>query len=57
VSAFVAAAGSHGVPPVVVCIGPITAQAAVDHGLTVAAVPEEHTIPAMVAVLADVLRP
>ncbi len=56
-SSFVEAAGVDGVPPVVVCIGPITAQAAVDHGLTVAGVPEEHTIPAMVAVLADVLRP
>ena len=57
VSSFVSAAGVEGVPPVVVCIGPITAKAAADHGLRVTAVPEKHTIPAMVEVLADVLRP
>ena len=55
VTAFVSAAGVDGVPPVVVCIGPVTAAAAENEGLTVAAVPEEHTIPAMVAVLVDVI--
>ena len=57
VSSFVSAAGVDGVPPVVVCIGPVTAEAAADLGVTVTAVPEEHTIPAMVAVLVEVLRP
>ena len=55
ITAFVAAAGREGVPPVVVCIGPITAEAAESEGLTVSAVPDEHTIPAMVAVLVEVL--
>ncbi len=54
---FVSAAGVDGVPPVVVCIGPVTAEAAIDLGVTVTAVPDEHTIPAMVAVLVEVLRP
>jgi uroporphyrinogen-III synthase len=57
VEAFVAAAGLDAVPPVVVCIGPITAGAAIDAGIAVTAVPDEHTIPAMVAVLTTVLRP
>ena len=57
VSSFVSAAGVDGVPPVVVCIGPVTAEAAIDLGVTVTAVPDEHTIPAMVAVLVEVLRP
>ena len=30
VSSFVSAAGADGVPPVVVCIGPVTAEAAAD---------------------------
>ena len=57
VSSYVSAAGLDGVPPVVVCIGPVTAEAAIDLGVTVTAVPEEHTIPSMVAVLVEVLRP
>ncbi len=55
VTAFVSAAGLDGVPPVVVCIGPVTAEAAESEGLTVTAVPDEHTIPAMLAVLVEVL--
>jgi len=55
VTEYVSAAGSDAVPPVVVCIGPITAAAAVDAGLHVAAVPDEHTIPAMLAALVEVL--
>jgi uroporphyrinogen-III synthase len=57
VTSFVSAAGVDGVPPVVVCIGPVTAEAATDLGVTVTAVPDEHTISAMVAALAEVLRP
>ena len=52
VTSFLTAAGADAVPPVVVCIGPITAAAAADAGIAVTAVPEEHTIPAMVAALA-----
>jgi uroporphyrinogen-III synthase len=55
VTSFLAAAGADVVPPVVVCIGPITAAAAADAGIEVTAVPDEHTIPAMVAALAQVL--
>jgi len=57
VTAYVDAAGSDTVPPIVVCIGPVTAAAAVDAGLRVAAVPDEHTIPAMLAALVEVLGP
>jgi len=57
VTSFLTAAGADAVPPVVVCIGPITAAAAADAGIAVTAVPEEHTIPAMVAALADALQP
>ena len=57
VTEFVAAAGADAVPPVVVCIGPITAAAAADAGLQVAAVPEEHTIAGLVAALVEVLGP
>lgn len=57
VRAFVDAAGVAAVPPVVVCIGPITAQAATSAGLWVAAVPDEHTIPGMLEVLTEVLHP
>ena len=57
VTSFVDAAGAEAVPPVVVCIGPITAAAAADAGISVTAVPEEHTIPGMVAALAEALQP
>lgn len=57
VRSFLTAAGADAVPPVVVCIGPITAAAATDAGIAVTAVPDEHTIPAMVAALADALQP
>jgi uroporphyrinogen-III synthase len=57
VTSFLSAAGADAVPPVVVCIGPITAAAATDAGIAVTAVPEEHTIPAMVAALAEALHP
>jgi uroporphyrinogen-III synthase len=40
---------------VVVCIGPITAAAATASGLRVAAVPDEHTVPAMLVALTEAL--
>ncbi|RPI05783.1 MAG: uroporphyrinogen-III synthase, partial [Actinobacteria bacterium] len=55
VRSFVDAAGVDAVPPVVVCIGPVTAGAAMSAGLQVAAVPEEHTVPAMLVALTDAL--
>jgi uroporphyrinogen-III synthase len=35
----------------IACIGPITARTAVEHGLTVHVMPEEYTLPALVAAL------
>jgi uroporphyrinogen-III synthase len=55
VRSFVDAAGVDAVPPVVVCIGPITAEAATASGLRVAAVPHEHTVPAMLVALTNAL--
>ncbi len=55
VAGFVAAAGVDGVPPVVVCIGPVTASAAETAGLKVAAVASEHTISGLVAAVTSAL--
>jgi uroporphyrinogen-III synthase len=49
VAGFVAAAGVDGVPPIVVCIGPVTASAAETAGLAVTAVAAEHTISGLAA--------
>jgi uroporphyrinogen-III synthase len=49
------AAGLDAVPPIVVCIGPVTADAARRAGLGVTAVAAEHTIDGLVATLVDVL--
>jgi uroporphyrinogen III methyltransferase/synthase len=51
VSNFVEIAGADHVPPVVVCIGPVTAETARAHGLKVDAVAEEHTIDGLVRAL------
>ncbi len=53
VRSWVAVAGADAVPPVVACIGPVTAATARELGLTVAVVPATHTVPALVAALAD----
>jgi uroporphyrinogen III methyltransferase/synthase len=50
-------AGLDAVPPVVVCIGPVTADAATAAGLNVAAVAAEHTIDGLVAAVVEVLSP
>jgi uroporphyrinogen III methyltransferase/synthase len=44
VTGFLASAGPGAIPPVVVCIGPITAAAALKAGLSVDMVAAEHTI-------------
>lgn len=49
VTNFVAAYGPAAVPPIVVCIGPVTQRVAVDLGLVVDAVAEPHTVEGLVA--------
>lgn len=49
VTSYIAAAGVDAVPGAVVCIGPVTAEAAADAGLSVAAVAEPHTLEGLVA--------
>jgi uroporphyrinogen-III synthase len=51
VTRFLEVAGPERVPPVVACIGPVTAATARDAGLTVAVEAPEHTIPGLVAAL------
>ena len=50
---YVAAAGTGAVPPVVVCIGPVTADAARRHGRKVTAVAGDATVEALAATLAS----
>ncbi|HWW54112.1 MAG TPA: uroporphyrinogen-III synthase, partial [Acidimicrobiales bacterium] len=57
VTNFVAAIGDRleYIPPVVVCIGPVTARTAADAGLVVSAVAAEHTLDGLVAALVGAL--
>ncbi|HLJ07395.1 MAG TPA: uroporphyrinogen-III synthase, partial [Acidimicrobiia bacterium] len=57
VTNYLAVAGDVPVPPVVACIGPITADTARAAGLTVGVVAAEHTIVGLVRALVDVLGP
>ena len=58
VKGFLEAGGGPVVlPPVVVCIGPTTAAAAVAAGLSVTAVAERHTLAGLVEALIGVLGP
>jgi uroporphyrinogen III methyltransferase/synthase len=51
VDGLVAACGIDGLPPVVVCIGPVAAGACEHHGIEVAAVADPHTVAGLVAAL------
>jgi uroporphyrinogen III methyltransferase/synthase len=53
VERFLEAFGPDAVPPVVACIGPITAATARAHGLTVDIEAPSHTVPGLVAALVD----
>jgi len=55
VTRFVEAFGADAVPPVVACIGPITAATARGHGIAVTVEADEHTIPGLVAALRTAL--
>ena len=55
VTNYVEVAGADAVPPVVVCIGPITAEAATAAGLSVTAVAEVHTVDGVVNALLSAL--
>jgi uroporphyrinogen-III synthase len=56
VRSYVAVAGREAVPPLVVCIGPITAAAARDEGLMPAVTAREHSLDGLVAALDEALR-
>ena len=55
VTSFLQVAGLDAVPPIVVCIGPVTAATAREAGLAVDAVATEHTIEGLVQALVDTL--
>lgn len=57
VSRFVAAFGADAVPPVVACIGPVTAATARELGVEVAVQADEHTIDGLVTALLAHLAP
>jgi uroporphyrinogen III methyltransferase/synthase len=57
VTNYLAVAGDLPVPPVVACIGPVTADTARAAGLTVDVVAAEHTIEGLVTALVDALGP
>lgn len=57
VGGYLEAAGMDAVPPVVACIGPVTAAAATAHGLEVHVVPDVHTMAALAEALAAHLGP
>jgi uroporphyrinogen III methyltransferase/synthase len=56
VTNYLAVAGDLPIPPVVACIGPITAETARAAGLTVDVVAAEHTIDGLVTALVDALK-
>lgn len=57
VTSYFEAAGSDAIPAVVVCIGPVTAEAARASGIDVSAVAEPHTLDGLVTAVARAVRP
>jgi uroporphyrinogen-III synthase len=57
VTNYLRVAGLDAVPPIVVCIGPVTADTAREAGLTVDVVADEHTIDGLVDALVAALGP
>ena len=57
VTAWLGLAGDGATPPVVACIGPVTAATAAEHGLEVTVVAAEHTVDGLVAALVAALTP
>lgn len=57
VTSYFESAGSDAVPAVVVCIGPVTAEAARAAGIDVTAVAEPHTLDGLVAAVASAVHP
>ncbi len=53
VTRYLEVAGPDRVPPIVACIGPVTAATAREAGLTVAVEATEHTIPGLIQALID----
>ncbi len=56
VTSWLALAGAGALPPVVACIGPVTAATAVEHGVPVTVVAAEHTVDGLVDALLVALR-
>ena len=55
VTSFLALAGAGALPPVVACIGPVTAATAAEHGVRVTVVAAEHTVDGLVDALVEAL--
>ncbi|HEX2119719.1 MAG TPA: uroporphyrinogen-III C-methyltransferase [Acidimicrobiales bacterium] len=55
VTSWLDLAGAAALPPVVACIGPVTAATAAEHSLPVTVVAEEHTVDGLVAALVTAL--
>ncbi len=56
VTGYLEVAGREAVPPVVACIGPVTAATAREHGLEVSAVADPHTVEGLVDALERVFK-
>jgi len=56
VTSWLGLAGAGALPPVVACIGPVTAATAAEHGVAVTVVADEHTVEGLVAALVGALR-
>ena len=57
VTSWLALAGADALPPVVACIGPVTAATAAEHDVPVTVVAEDHTVQGLVDALVAALRP